>query len=282
MKHFRKQLNSGNLTATLPVGAELNGQPVSGRCTIRPGDTVKCDPADLGKSGIKSFEEVAAPTGKPKSPVKSKIARLKTILRQKSKILNPGLVPGIGQIFHVPTDRAGQADILADLENEDFNQSGQAVGAMSAAKLRVNSAWSAWDYQCKKVNPNGTKSLKNPEGEFLEAIALAEAQMAVLKAEIAEVRKRIAAATEVEANQVDDRAAKMKFRGIGKLQEGRFVEMDARPVKYGDDGLPYFADDGMPLADYKELIRAHKAEQSKKRAAKAAKESKRQAPEATA
>lgn len=273
MKYFRKSINSGNLTATLPAGAEINSQPVSGKCTLRPGDVVRCDPAALGKSGIKSFEEIESPKGLKRSVLKAEIARLETILRLKSAWLNPSYQAGVGEFIYIPSDSKGLSDILATLEDESFNASGQATGALSAGKLRLKAVWDSWKYQVEKVNPYGTKKLKEPTGDYLSAIALAEAQVGILKGEISEVRRRLSAALEDEAGQAGARVEKLRFKGHGRLKNGMFVSMDARQVHYVD-GKPVFVDNGQTIEDYKLEIKKHKAELAKKRAAKEAKEAK--------
>lgn len=266
MKYFKKLLNTGNLSANLSEGSEVNGQPVSGRRHIRPGDIVKCNPADLGKSGIKSFEEITAPTGKPKSPLKAEIARLESILRQKSVWLNPGYRPEVGQFIHIPGDSAGLTDFLAGLEDESFNTSGQAIGAMSSGKAKLKSAWDAWRYLVT-TDPNGMKKLKEPTDPHLSAIALMEAQMSILKGEICEVRRRLAAAVEAEAGQAGARVEKLRFKGFGKLKNGLFVQMDGRAVHYPDGGKPVFVDNGQTVEDYKLEIKKHRAERSARKQA---------------
>jgi hypothetical protein len=278
MKTFRKLLNSGILGTILSDGSKINSQPVSGKCSIHPGDIVTCNSGDLGRMGIKTFEEIAAPKGKAPSLLKAEISRIEGMLRPRSMWLNPGFKAGVGQFLHLPADSVGLMAILADMEDEGFNPAGQAIGAMSAGKLRLKAAWSAWDVQCKN-DPNGLKSLKSPEGEYLEAIALAEAQLSILKGEISEVRRRLSAAVEVESGKAGDRVERLRFKGHGRLNNGLFVSMDARQVHYVD-GKPVFVDNGQSIADYKVLIKEHKAKQSKRKAtqeAKAAKQRREQA-----
>lgn len=75
MQLFRKQNNTGMLKTRLSEGSEINGKPVkAGSYVIRPGNTVKCIPSELGVMGGRQFDALspapaqAAVANPPKRP----------------------------------------------------------------------------------------------------------------------------------------------------------------------------------------------------------------------
>lgn len=298
MAMYTRKIGTGN---HVPI---INGK----RVTVRPGDVIECDdPHELG-SCIDQYDEIPMPTiekhrnqpgfvvigvdGKrhpetgclPKEEAEALAAelaagevllpwqieakRLFSVISLKSPYLGRQVGGNtLVSTFTAATDRQGLQQALEIKQSEDFNIDGQATGEMSHAKMRLKTAWADWQYQVEN-DPMGQLDLNNPQGEHVERIGEAAARMDVLTAEIKVIKARLAALKKEESTATDDRAKRLRFAGFGRLQDGRYAEYDGRPIVYRE-GKPFFKDDGMALADYLPLVKAHKEERSARREAQA-------------
>lgn len=192
--------------------------------------------------------------------------RLEPAIRAKSVWLSPPKPGGHpGNIKFFPNDLPGLKQVLKLKQSQEFNTEGQAVGELAQAKLALKAAWERWRYECE-LDSMGRLDVNDPQGEFAEATGYASAALSVLEAEIAEIKRRIKAASTKATTEADDRASRLKFCGISRMRNGVMAEMDGRAVVYpAGSRKPQFADDGMPLEQYLELLKEHQANKQKRR-----------------
>lgn len=293
MAKFQRKLNIG------PHTLLVNGK----RVRVRPGDTVECEPSELGGEAD-NYTEVAQPEVRKHSrlpgfvvvdpasgavlsgkgdmkkedaqALAAKLAegergkaweveadRVEPALRLKSVWLTPALGGHPGNLKFIPNDLPSLKQALKAKQSTEFNADGQAVGELAQARLALKGAWLAWQYECS-LALLGNRDVEDPQGEFAEKVGYCSAALNVLEAEIAEIKARIKAATKTVAAEADDRAARLRFCGISRSHGGVLAEMDGRAVEMVG-GKFCFADDKMPVEEYLELVKQHKAAKQAKR-----------------
>jgi len=94
MQLFRKSRNSGMHKTLLRAGSQVNGQPAEGWVVLRPGNTVLCAPADLGKMGIRQFDSLSPALVEEEPIVETKPVAAKLGIKKREKsnhwdVINP-------------------------------------------------------------------------------------------------------------------------------------------------------------------------------------------------
>jgi hypothetical protein len=202
--HWKKRHNTG-----------INVLIVDGeRRTVKPGDHLEASISELGS--FAGQYEPAAPSTRKRAltPLEIETAKHEVPLKEKSIWISPTYRPGIGSIENIPADVKGLREVLAQKESKAPD------GEMGMAMMQLHEASKAWAYQVK-IDPKGQKSLKEPEGQWLEAIAKAKAALNILQAEIKEIKIRLELAEQAEEKQVNNRAERLRYKGFAQLRNHR-------------------------------------------------------------
>lgn len=217
-------------------------------------------------------QELAA--GTEQTPLERETARLEAILREKNEWLSGPQKSGNTLVKYntIPADAEGLRRIYELKKSEDFEEGDGfaiAVGEMGMRKLVLKRAWEGWQRQVE-IDPMQSLTLNSPQDDHFHQIADAQARLNILQAEIKEIGKRYKAAAKEKVVQADDRAARLRFRGIQKMQNHRIAECDGRPVIYDENGKnPCFKDDGQLIADYMVEVKKYRVSRNAARTARA-------------
>lgn len=228
--------------------------------TVKPAAIIECTAEDLG-SNIDQYAEVTKKetTG---TPLEQATRRFEILFRPKSIWFNEVRPAGTVLWQAPPKDLRGLKRCLWAKTTEDLDNDG-VPGELRQAKSALMEEWKEYRHFCKN-DPLGRLDRHNPEGEYLERIAEAQAHVNLIEAEIAEIERRIAAAEEPLGQIKEDQTTRLRFKGRYKCNMDRkIIECDGREVIQDKDDKPVFADNGESVTKYLDRCKEHQTKAAK-------------------